>query len=137
MSSAHDHGRLVPPRARTAAALLLAYAALVLLNALVWQLGAAESRPIEFFRAAVRVLGVVLIVVGLLRGARWAWLLGVVFAGFWLLMGVLSAASLFAGSAGRGVSLYTATLLVAAVAVLAAGWILLLTCEVRDAYRST
>jgi hypothetical protein len=137
VSSAHDGGRHVPPRARTAAALLLIYAALVLLNALVWQLGAAESRPIEFFRAGVRILGVVLIAVGLLRGARWAWLLGVVFAGFWLLMGVLSAAALFAGSAGRGVSLFTAALLVAAVAVLAAGWILLLTREVRDAYRST
>lgn len=136
MSRAHDGGRHVPPRARTAAGLLLAYAALVLLNALVWQLGATESRPIEFFRAAVRVLAVVMIAVGLLRGARWAWMLGVVFAGFWLLMGVLSAAALFAGS-GRGVSLYTATLLVAAVAVLAAGWILLLTREVRDAYRST
>lgn len=126
----------VPPRARTAAILLLVYAALVLLNALAWQLGGADSRPIEFFRAAVRIVGVVLIAIGLLRGARWAWMLGVVFAGFWLLMGVLAAAALFAGSAGAGVSRYSVAFVIAGVAVLATGWVLLLTREVRDAYRS-
>lgn len=125
-----------PPQARTAAILFLAYGGLVLLNALLWQIGDVESRPIERFRAVVRVLGIVLIAVGLLRGARWAWMLGVVFAGFWLLMGVLAAGALFGGSADRTMSPLAGLFLLTAVAILATGWVLLLTREVRDAYRS-
>jgi hypothetical protein len=126
----------VPPRARTAAILFFLYAALVLLNAVAWQLGAAESEPIEFFRVAVRILGVVLIAAGLLRGARWAWMLGVVLAGFWLLMGLATVITFVADSGSADTSLPYALFLIVAVAVLATGWGLLLTRDVRQAYRS-
>jgi hypothetical protein len=128
---------VAPRRARTAAVLFLVFGGLVLLNALVWQFGAPESRQIDVFRAAVRVLGVVLIAVGLFRGVRWGWLLGVVFGGFWLLMGVLTAIALvIAEPDSNGVSTNYLVFLVVAVAVLGTGWALLLTREVRHAYRN-
>lgn len=127
----------VPARARTAATLFLIYAVLVLANAVYAHMLPTGSTTTELFRAAVRIIGIVLIAVGLLRGAHWAWLLGVVFGGFWLLMGAVGAAALVAGGDGFGVSAFGLIIVLVAIALLAAAWALLLTREVRQAYRSS
>lgn len=124
----------VPARARTAATLFLVYAALMLLNSVVWHVGGGEAGSAGMFRAIVRGGAIVLIAIGLLKGAHWAWLFGVVFAGLWLVLGIIGAVALVAS--GVGLSLFGAVFLVTAHAVLGTGWGLLLTPEVRQAYRS-
>jgi hypothetical protein len=131
MSRSSD--RHVPRGARTAAILFFVSAVLAVLNAVVWQVGGVESRAIALFRLAVRVAGLILIAAGLLRGAHWAWLAGVVFGGLWVLMGALGVAATFSGDAE--VPLYGALFMAASVAIMAAGWILLLTRDVREVYR--
>ncbi|MGH7446890.1 MAG: hypothetical protein ACREK1_11730 [Longimicrobiales bacterium] len=128
----------VPAKARTASVLLLIYAGLVLASAVHWQMQGPDAVPRDLFRAAVRVAGIVLIALGLFRGARWAWWAGVVFAGFWLLMGAVGVMALvIAASRGTatGISMPSALFMLAALAVLGTGWTLLLTQQVRQAYR--
>lgn len=123
----------VPRPARVAAILFLVYGALVLVAAVYGQAGSAAG-AMGLFRLSVRVIGIVLIAVGLFRGAHWAWLLGVVFGGFWLLMGGIGAAALATSDEGMDVTAGFIAVL-AAMAILATAWALLLTARVRQAYR--
>lgn len=128
----------VPPKARTASVLFLIYAGLVLANAVHWQMQGPDAAPRDLFRAAVRVAGIVLVAIGLFRGARWAWWVGVVFAGFWLLMGVVGVVALAIAAlrgTAMGISMPSALFMLAGLAVLGTGWALLLTQQVRQAYR--
>lgn len=124
----------IPPRARTAAVLFLVYGVFVLAAAVYGPTGADATGGTALFRASVRVIGIVLVAVGLFRGAHWAWLLGVVFGGFWLVMGVIGAAALATSGEASGASAGLLAVL-AALAILAAAWALLLTPVVRQAYR--
>lgn len=126
----------VPVRARAAAVLLLIYGALVLANAVYAHMAPAAVTPAGLFRAAVRIIGIVLIAIGLLRGAHWAWLAAVVFGGFWLLMGIVAVAAVATAGDGVGVSISGLFFVVVGTAMLAVAWALLLTREVRQAYRS-
>lgn len=124
----------VPARARTAAVLLLIYGALVVVAGVAGHAHPAGTTTTNLFRTAVRVIGIVIISGGLFRGAHWAWLLGVVFGGFWLLMSFIGAAALITSGEGAGVSLYALIHILAVVTALAGAWILLLTRAVRQAY---
>lgn len=124
----------IPRRGRTAAVLFLLYGALVLVAAVYAQTGSANGTT-ALFRASVRVTGILLIAVGLFRGAHWGWLLGVVFGGLWLLMGVISAAALIISGEGAG-ALAGLVAVLASMAILATAWALLLTAGVRQAYRN-
>lgn len=120
----------LPGGARVAAILFLAYGSIVIAAALFWRTGDG------WIFVAIRGLALVVIAAGLFAGARWAWLLGVVFPGIWALRGLFElGGALLAYRDGEAVvSGLAAGLLAISVAVLATGTGLLLTREVRRAY---
>lgn len=75
---------------RVAAALLVLYGLLVLLNATVLQVAAGWQDVPDYARAVVRLLGMGLLAWGLMHRRRWAWWLSVGLASFWALMGGLA-----------------------------------------------
>lgn len=120
----------VPTKARVSAILFLVYGALVL--AYAWLLGRGVD-PVDAMaagRATFRAIVIVVIAVGLLRGARWAWLAGLILPAFWAGIALLGLLATDVGGAGGGW-----TVLIA-LGILAAGWALLLSPEVRAAYGS-
>jgi hypothetical protein len=79
-----------PATLRWAAALFLLYGGAVLLNALAMQAGEGWGEPWALPRAALRLLVSGVLAWGLLRRARWAWLLGLLWALFVLVLGGLA-----------------------------------------------
>lgn len=77
----------IPRSVRIAALLFIVYGVMVLGNALVLQTAGGWAEAREFPRALLRLAGCSVIAWGLLRGDRWAWWMGVVFAGFWAALG--------------------------------------------------
>ncbi len=122
-------GNGLPAWARAAGWLFLVYGLAVTAAALL-------RAPEGWAAGAIRGLALVVIAVGLLRGARWAWILGVVFPGVWLLRGLVElggvALALARGEAGPPAS--SVVLLAAAVLLLGVGWGALLTRPVRAVY---
>ncbi len=119
----------LPRNAKAAAMLFVFYGVLMLGEALAfpaWEGGLG--------RVVVRALMIWTIAGGLWAGARWAWMAGVILPAFWLTLGGLTLASLLqAGPEGTRPAMlpfYVA----AALLVLAVGWVLLLTRDVRRAY---
>lgn len=127
----------VPRPVRAAALLTALYGVMVLANALVLQTAGGWAAAGEFPRALVRLAGCGLIAYGLMRGLRWAWWVGVVFGGFWALMG--AGALLVLGRMGAWHTLplpgFSAAFLVASVLVIGAALALLLQPASRDAFR--
>ncbi|HST61459.1 MAG TPA: hypothetical protein VLK84_22325 [Longimicrobium sp.] len=77
----------VPRPVRIAALLFIVYGVMVLGNALVLQTAGGWADAGEFPRALLRLAGCAVIAWGLLRGDRWAWWMGVIFAGLWAALG--------------------------------------------------
>ncbi len=77
----------IPRPVRIAALLFIVYGVLVLGNALVLQAAGGWADAREFPRALLRLAGCAVIAWGLLRGERWAWWMGVIFAGLWASLG--------------------------------------------------
>ena len=86
MHSAPSSARL-PGTVRAAAGLILAYGVLALANALTMQSQAGWGEPWAMGRALLRLLVSGLIAWGLLRRARWAWLVGLGWSVFGLFLG--------------------------------------------------
>ena len=77
----------VPRPVRIAALLFVVYVVMVLGNALVLQSAGGWADAREFPRALLRLAGCAVIAWGLLRGHRWGWWMGVIFAGLWAALG--------------------------------------------------
>jgi hypothetical protein len=127
----------VPRPVRTAALLFAVYGVLVLVNALVLQMSGDWADAGEFPGALLRLAGCFAIAYGLTRGMRWAWWMGVVFAGFWTLMGagallVIARLSAWGTLPMPGVS---AAFLVASLLVVGPAFALLMQPASRDAFR--
>jgi peptidoglycan/LPS O-acetylase OafA/YrhL len=124
-------------RVRFAAALLVTYGILVIVNAALLQSEANWVEWPHFFRAVLRLAGMLLFTWGLLRGERWAWWGAVGLGLFWLVGGALLLAGLwFAfGEIAMPLPRYAQVLLVVAVVVLATAIAVLLTPPVRAAFR--
>jgi hypothetical protein len=130
----------VPGTVRAAAAILAAYGVVVLINALIEQraIGWSDIEPRGLPRAVVRFVGMVLIAWGLLRGARWAWWLGVLFPGFLVLVGgvsIVAYLAIFDPAARELISPNTRMLVVVAFVALGTAVALLLTRSARAAFR--
>jgi len=80
----------VPASVRLAAGLLVLNGVLMLLNAVVMQGGLDWADARDLPRSLLRLLAAAIIGWGLLRAERWAWWVGVVLAGFWLITGLLT-----------------------------------------------
>jgi hypothetical protein len=89
MNQPYSSGAL-PNSVKLAAALFLVYGVAVVLNATALQGTTGWVAAQDFPRAIVRRLGTGLIAWGLLRRARWAWWLGLIFAAVWLGAGALA-----------------------------------------------
>ncbi|HEX6042334.1 hypothetical protein [Longimicrobium sp.] len=127
----------IPRSVRTAAMLFALYGVMVLANALVLQTAGGWADAGEFPRALLRLFGCGAIAYGLMRGVRWAWWVGVVFAGFWSVMG--AGALLVIARMGAWDTLpmpgFSAAFLVCSVLVVGAAFALLLQPASRDAFR--
>lgn len=127
----------VPKPVRTAALLFAVYGVMVLVNALILQTAGGWSDAGEFPRALLRLAGCFAIAWGLARGLRWAWWMGVIFAGFWSLMGagallVIARLSAWGTLPMPGVS---AVFLIASLLVVGLAFALLMQPASRDAFR--
>jgi hypothetical protein len=105
----HDAGAPGPaiPRSLKAAALcFLLFAVAVLLNSAT-QSAAGWMVPRRILHSGFRVVGAGAVAWGLLRGARWAWVLGLLLGSFWLVTGLLTVLVLdrLIGPGGRAVAL--------------------------------
>jgi len=79
----------LPNNVKLAAALFVVYGVAVVLNAAGMQSTGGWVAAGDFPRALIRLFGTGLIGWGLLRRARWAWWIGLVFAAFWLVADAL------------------------------------------------
>jgi hypothetical protein len=124
-------------RVRAAAALLVAYGIIVLVNAVVLQSMANWVEWPQFFRGLIRVVGVSLLAWGLLRGERWAWWGTVGLGGFWLIAGSLLLVGAWFPVSDPTVPIpaFSRTILTVAVFVVAIAIALILTPPVRAAFR--
>ena len=125
-------------RIRLAAGLLVAYGLLVVANAVYLQSLAGWVEWPQFFRALVRLGGMLLFAWGLLRGERWAWWAAVGLGLFWLITGALLLVGSYAALGDEVVVLMPVpshVLLVVAGGILAAAIVLLLTPAVRTSFR--
>lgn len=124
-------------RVRAAAAFLLIYGLIVLINAVVLQSMADWVEWRQFFRGVARVMGVSLLAWGLLAGERWAWWGTVGLGSFWLFAGVfLMIGAWFPTEAPRiPIPEFSRTILTFAVFVAAVAIGLVLTPPVRSAFR--
>ncbi|HJU69006.1 MAG TPA: hypothetical protein VJ650_12280 [Gemmatimonadaceae bacterium] len=124
-------------RVRLASALLVIYGLIVIVNAVLLQSAAGWIEWPQFFRAVVRLGGMLLIAWGLLRGERWAWWMAVGLGLFWLVTGALVVAGSWIAFGGVSIPapVYSQVLLAVAVLLLATGIGLLLTRPVRVAFR--
>ena len=86
----------IPGTLRWAALLAFAYAAIVLVNATVLQQLNGWSEIRDYPRGVVRAIGYSVVGYGLLRGAKWAWWLGVVVSSFLVVAGALATVTLLA-----------------------------------------
>jgi hypothetical protein len=80
----------LPSSVKLAAGLFVAYGVAVVLNATAIQGTSGWVGAGDFPRALIRLFGTGLIGWGLLRRARWAWWIGLVFAAFWLVADALA-----------------------------------------------
>jgi len=78
-----------PLSLKVAALCFVLFAVAVLLNSAT-QSAAGWMVTREIARAGARVVGAGAVAWGLLRGARWAWVLGLVLGSFWLVTGLLT-----------------------------------------------
>jgi hypothetical protein len=128
---------VVPRPVRIAALLFVVYGVMVVGNALLLQTAGGWAQAREFPRALLRLAGCAVIAWGLLRGVRWAWWTGVIFAGFWAVLG--GGALLVIARVGAWDQLpmpgFSGPFLVAAMLVTAAALALLLQPASRDAFR--
>jgi hypothetical protein len=79
----------VPLSLKVAALCFVLFAVAVLLNNAT-QSAAGWMVTRQIARAGVRVVGAGAVAWGLLRGARWAWVLGLVLGSLWLVTGLLT-----------------------------------------------
>jgi hypothetical protein len=82
-------GSAVPGTLKAAALCFLLFAVAVLLNSAT-QSAAGWMVPRQILRSGFRVVGAGAVAWGLLRGARWAWVLGLLFGSLWLVTGLLT-----------------------------------------------
>lgn len=125
---------------RTAAILLVCYGIAVVGNALVWQAAGDWQDASDFPRALIRLAGTGLIAWGLMQRSRWAWWAGILFPGFWIASAVLALVAYMALVDADGPSQFPpafAGFMVVSVAILTWAVGLLLTRQVRDAFRVT
>ena len=80
----------LPSSVKLAAGLFVAYGVAVVLNATAIQGASGWVGAGDFPRALIRLFGTGVIGWGLLRRARWAWWIGLVFAAFWLVADALT-----------------------------------------------
>ena len=80
----------LPGSVKLAAGLFVAYGVAVVLNATAIQGASGWVGAGDFPRALIRLFGTGVIGWGLLRRARWAWWIGLVFAAFWLVADALT-----------------------------------------------
>jgi len=117
----------------------VAYGLAVLINATIDQnaLGWENIEARGFPRAVIRFLGMSLIAWALLKGARWAWWLGVLLPGFFLVGGVVGLGLIFRfrDEAPEVWSAVATPLLVLSFVALAAAIVLLLLPSSRAAFR--
>lgn len=85
-----DRAGIVPGSVKAAAALFVVYGASAFLNAAVILRSAGWTSPPGLIRALAHLVGAGLIAWGLLRGARWAWVLGLALGIFWLATGAIT-----------------------------------------------
>ena len=78
----------MPKPVRVAAVLFALYGLYVAVNATAWEAIGVRGDAADYPRALLRACGALLVAWGLWRGLRWAWWLGVVLAGVWLVIGV-------------------------------------------------
>jgi hypothetical protein len=83
-----------PLTLRWAAWLALVYAVVILANATVGQVLTGWEDAKDYPRGLIRAGGFVLIGIGLLRRAKWAWWFGVGMSSFLLLMGLFAVGAL-------------------------------------------
>lgn len=79
-----------PRVVKHAAALMLAYGILVILNATVLQVLSGWVDAGDYPRAIVRLLGMLLLASGLLQGRRWAWWITVILFSLWAFTGLIA-----------------------------------------------
>lgn len=119
----------LPARARLAA-LLFGAAGVVVVAVSLTGAGSAGAPAASVTGPVLRGLALLVIAGGLLGGARWGWLLGLVFPGAWIVLGAIRVAGADPSAAPGSTRLLTVLVL----AVLAAGWLLLLSSDVRRRY---
>lgn len=128
---------VVPRPVRIAALLFVVYGVMVVGNALILQTAGGWAEAREFPRALLRLAGCAVIAWGLLRGDRWAWWMGMIFAGFWSVLG--AGALLVIARVGAWDQLpmpgFSGPFLVAALLVTGAALALLLQPASRDAFK--
>lgn len=79
----------IPLSLKAAALCFVLFAVAVLLNSAT-QSAAGWMVTRQIARSGFRVVGAGAVAWGLLRGARWAWVLGLVLGSFWLVTGLLT-----------------------------------------------
>jgi len=82
--------RIVPGSIKAAAGLFAVYGVSAFVNAAVVLQEAGWAAPRGWIRALVQLVAACLVAWGLLRGARWAWWLGLLLGLFWLATGALT-----------------------------------------------
>jgi hypothetical protein len=121
---------------RIAALLFVVYGVMVLVNALVLQTAGGWADAREFPRALLRLAGCAVIAWGLLRGDRWAWWTGVIFAGLWAALGGVALLLVARMGAWDNLPLsgFSAPFLVLSLLITGAALALLLQPASRDAF---
>ncbi|HYW12754.1 MAG TPA: hypothetical protein VE871_12390 [Longimicrobium sp.] len=127
----------IPRSVRIAALLFIVYGVMVLGNALVLQTAGGWAEAREFPRALLRLAGCAVIAWGLLRGDRWAWWMGMIFAGFWAALGGVALLVIARMGAWDELPLpgFSAAFLAASLLVTSAALALLLQPASREAFR--
>jgi hypothetical protein len=82
-------GPAIPLSLKAAALCFLLFAVALLLNSAT-QSAAGWMVPRRIVHSGFRVVGAGAVAWGLLRGARWAWVLGLLLGSFWLVTGLLT-----------------------------------------------
>jgi len=82
--------KTLPGSVKLAAGLFIGYGVMTFVNTTAVLAAAGWAAPRGWLRATFHLLGSVLIAWGLLRRARWAWVLGLLLAGVWLFAGMVT-----------------------------------------------